>query len=194
MISTSPVDAPHDVLAKKLRGFGVVGILAIIIILAGNLLFVPLSAILVLVWRSRSDTPWEQIGFVAPKSWVKTIVIGAMSGILFKLAMKAIVMPLLGAPAINQAYQFLSHNPSALPYILYAVIVGAGFGEETVFRGYMFERLSKLFGKGILAKITIIIITSSLFAIAHYHDQGWPGVEQAAVTGLVFVSVYAVRR
>ena len=28
------------------------------------------------------------------------------------------------------------------------MIVGAGFGEETIFRGYLFERLGKLFGTG----------------------------------------------
>jgi membrane protease YdiL (CAAX protease family) len=35
-------------------------------------------------------------------------------------------------------------------------------------------------------------LTSGLFALAHYKDQGVPGVEQAAVTGLVFGSIYAV--
>ena len=36
--------------------------------------------------------------------------------------------------------------------MLFAVIVGAGFGEETVFRGYLFERLGKLFGPGVAPK------------------------------------------
>ena len=112
----------------------------------------------------------------------------------FKLVMKAIVMPILGAPAMNQAFHFLSHNPSALPYILYAVTIGGGFGEETLYRGYMFERLGKLLGTGTAARILIIIITSSLFAIAHYHEQGMPGVEQALITGLVFGSIYAARK
>jgi len=108
--------------------------------------------------------------------------------------MKAIVMPLLGAPPINEPYHYLLHNPSALPYMLYAVIVIAGFGEETLYRGYMFERLGKLFGSGKIAKILIVIITSSLFAIVHYFDQGLAGVEQAAITGLVFGSVYSIRK
>jgi membrane protease YdiL (CAAX protease family) len=54
--------------------------------------------------------------------------------------MKAIVMPLFGAPAINPAYHFLAGNTAAIPWMLYAVILGAGFGEETIFRGWMFER------------------------------------------------------
>ncbi len=37
-----------------------------------------------------------------------------------------------------------------------------------------------------------MLVTSGLFAFAHYHDQGLPGVEQAAVTGLVFGTIYGV--
>lgn len=68
---------------------------------------------------------------------------------------------------------------------------GAGFGEETVFRGYLFERLGKLLGRGI-AKAAIVLLTSALFSAAHYPDQGLPGVEQAAFTGLVFRTIFAI--
>jgi CAAX protease family protein len=101
-------------------------------------------------------------------------------------------MPLLGAPPINQAYHFLAGNTAALPWMLYAVIVGAGFGEETVFRGWMFERLGKLFGSSVSAKIFIVLFTSALFSAAHYPTQGLPGVEQAVFTGLVFGTIFAV--
>jgi hypothetical protein len=44
-------DLPDDRgLAARLRGFGPTGILAILIILAGNLIVLPLSAVLVLAW------------------------------------------------------------------------------------------------------------------------------------------------
>lgn len=36
-----------------------------------------------------------------------------------------------------------------------------------------------------------VLLTSTLFALAHYQDQGMPGVQQAAVTGLVFGTIYA---
>jgi len=71
------------------------------------------------------------------------------------------------------------------------VTVGAGFGEETVFRGYLFERLGKLFGSDAVAQAAIVLLTSGLFGLAHYWDQGVPGVEQAVVTGLVFGSIFA---
>lgn len=179
-------------LAARLRGFGPLGILAIVVIYFGNGVFVPLSAILVLVWALLSRTPWRELGFVRPKSWIRTAIIAIAFGIALKFAMKAIVMPLFGAPPINQAYHFLVGNRDAIPGMLYLMIVGAGFGEETVFRGWMFERFGKLFGQSVAAKISIVLITSVWFASAHYAFQGIPGVEQALITGLTFGTIFAV--
>jgi len=179
-------------LAERLRGFGPIGLFALLLILGGNLAVVPLSAVLVLIWTCLSQTPWQALGFVPPRSWARILTLGIPFGIAFKLGMKAIVMPLLGAPALNPRYHYLAGNTAALPWTLYAVIVGAGFGEETLFRGFFFERLRRIFGGGRLALVAIVGVTSALFALAHYRDQGVPGVEQAAVTGLVFGSIYAV--
>ncbi len=68
----------------RLRGFGPLGMLAILIILAGNLLVVPLSAVLVLVWARWSPTPWREIGYVRPKSWIRGLAVGIVSGSAFK--------------------------------------------------------------------------------------------------------------
>jgi membrane protease YdiL (CAAX protease family) len=181
-------------MAARLRGFGPVGILAILVILAGNFLFLPLSAILVLVWAWLSGTPWRQLGYVRPKSWVRTVVLGIVFGGALKLVMKAIVMPLLGAPPINEAYHFLAGNTAALPEMLWLIIVGAGFGEETVFRGYLFERFGKLFGPSAWARTLTVLLTSAWFGIIHYPVQGLPGAEQATIFGLVFGTIFVLRR
>jgi membrane protease YdiL (CAAX protease family) len=184
--------APEVRLATALRGFGPLGLLAILVILAGNTLFLPLSALLALVWAWVSHTPWCEIGYVRPKSWLATISIGLVFGIAFKFLMKALVMPLLGAPPINQAYHYLAGNRAAIPGFLYVVIVGAGFGEETIFRGYLFERFGKLFGHSAAAKTAIVLLTSIWFGLAHYSTQGLPGAEQATITGLVFGTIFAL--
>jgi membrane protease YdiL (CAAX protease family) len=129
---------------------------------------------------------------VRPKSWIGSLAVGIVFGTALKFLTKAIVMPLLGADPINRAYHYLVGNGAALPGILFTMIVAAGFGEETVFRGYMFERLGKLFGTGAGAKVFIVLLTSALFALAHYPDQGLAGVEQATITGLVFGTIFAV--
>jgi uncharacterized protein len=188
-----PPQSADDPVAARLRGFGPLGILAILIILAGDFLVVPLSAVLVLVWARLSGTPWREIGYVRPRSWIGSVAAGIVFGCAFKLLMKSLVMPLLGAPPINQAFHYLAGNTAALPGILYAVIIGAGFGEETVFRGWMFERFGKLFGSSAWAKTSIVVITSTWFGAVHYPFQGLAGAEQATIFGLVFGTIFAIR-
>jgi membrane protease YdiL (CAAX protease family) len=182
---------PQDRFAAGLRGFGPLGILAVLVIAAAQLV-PPLSGVLVLVWTKLSRTPWRHIGYVRPKSWIGSLVIGLAFGILFKFLMKAIVMPLLGANPVNQAYHYLVGNRAALPAAVFTMIVVAGFGEETVFRGYLFERLGKLLGRSLAARIVIVLVTAAVFASLHYFSQGLAGAQQAAITGLVFGTVFAV--
>jgi membrane protease YdiL (CAAX protease family) len=200
-VCQAPVEAgaalpSDDSFAASLRGFGPLGILTILVILltvnipVGNITL-PVGTLLVLVWAQWSRTPWREIGYVRPTSWLASLVVGAVFGIVFKLLMKAVVMPLLGAPPVNQAYHYLAGNTAMLPPAVWVMLV-AGFGEETVFRGFMFERLGKLLGSNAGAKVATVLLTSGLFSLAHYADQGVAGVEQAAITGLVFGTIFAV--
>jgi hypothetical protein len=74
-----------------------------------------------------------------------------------------------------------------LPAAIWAMFV-AGFAEETVFRGWMFERLGKFLG----SKPAIVIATAMLFGLDHYANQGIPGVEQATIVGLVLGTIFAM--
>ena len=183
-----PADDP---VAAQLRGFGPLGLLAILVIVLASAVK-PLGGLLVLLWAWRSHTPWRDIGYVRPRSWLGSLAVGIIFGCAFKLLMKAIVMPLLGAPEINSAYHYVIGNRAALPGLMFTMIVGAGFGEETIFRGFLFERLGKLFGTGAGAKVSIVLLTSALFALGHYANLGLPGVEQAMITGLVFGTIFAI--
>ena len=183
-----------DPMAARLRGFGPLGILAMLIIAGGDFLFHPLSGILVLVWAWLSRTPWPDLGFVRPKSWFRMLALAVVFGALLKLIMKALVMPLLGAPEINQAFHFLVGNRAELPWILYRVTVGAGFGEETFYRSYLFERLGRLFGESVWAKTSIVLLTSAWFGVVHYPFQGLAGAQQALLVGLIFGTIFALTR
>lgn len=187
---------PDDEFAAALRGFGPLGVLAIVVIvLAGNVtvgtVVVPVGGLLVLAWVRWSRTPWREIGYVRPRSWLPGLAVGLALGCVFKLLMKAIVMPLFGADPVNQAYHYLAGNRAMLPTAILAM-VAAGFGEETVFRGFLFERLGKRFGSGVGARVSIVLLTSALFGLAHYPTLGLPGVEQALITGLVFGTIFAI--
>jgi len=190
--TTEPPSNGDDSIAAALRGFGPLGILAILLILSGNFLFSPISAILVLVWVQLSRTPWREIGFVRPKSWIASLAIGIAFGCVFKLFMKAIVMPMLGADPINQAYHYLAGNTAALPGMILTLLIVAGFGEETLYRGWMFERLGKLLGAAVWARTLTVLLTSVVFGLMHYPVQGLAGAEQAIMTGLVFGTIFAV--
>src|SRR6185295_2094666 len=123
----------HDV-AERLRGFGPLGLVAVVVILVGSLAGPLVSALLVLAWAHISETPLQALGFRAPRSWTVTLLVGVAFGIVFKIGAKALVMPLLGAPAINAPYHYLVGNAAALPRIVAAVLISAGFGEEVFFR------------------------------------------------------------
>lgn len=196
-----PAQAPADLsssarLAADLRGFGPIGLVAIVVIvLSGNVslgnIVVPLGAVLALVWVRWSRTPWREIGYVRPESWIATVAGGLAFGVAFKFMMKAIVMPLFGADPINPAFHYLAGNQAVLPAAIWMMLV-AGFGEETVFRGYSFERLRRLFGTGAAAKASIVLLTSIWFGASHYALQGLAGAEQATIVGLVFGTIFAV--
>ena len=152
---------------------------------------VTVGALLVLLWVRLTGKPWREIGYVRPHSWIGGLALGLVFGAAFKLVMKAAVMPLFGAEPINQAYHYLAGNTAMLPAAV-LMMLAAGFGEETVFRGFLFERLGKLFGSGPAAKAAIVVVTTAGFAALHYADQGVAGVEQASITGLVFGTTYAL--
>ena len=181
-------------LAARLRGWGPLGLLAFLVVLLATVSSALFGALLVLVWAWVSRTPWRELGFVRPRSWPRTVLGGIAIGVVFKLAMKSLVMPLLGAPAMNQRYHYLEGNLGAIPGMVLAVLIGAGFGEELLMRGYLFERLGRLLGRSAVATAAIVLVTSALFAAAHYPEQGVPGVQQAAVTGLVIATLFARTR
>jgi membrane protease YdiL (CAAX protease family) len=194
MESTSREPARDRPLAVRLRGLGPLSWLAFLVILAGTALTPGVGALLVIGWAALSGTPRRELGLVAPRRWLLTALGGIAVGVVFKLAMKSVVMPLLGAPPVNQAYHFLEGNRAAFHWMVPMVLFSAAFGEEVLFRGYLFERLGRILGRSAAATVATVILTSALFAAAHYGGQGVPGVQQALVTGLVFAALFARTR
>jgi membrane protease YdiL (CAAX protease family) len=183
----------EDKLAVQLRGFGLLGIFAILCILYATWYAPPLAFLMVLVWTRLSRTPWSAIGYVRPKSWAAELTIGVVIGCVLKLVTKAVVMPLLGADPTNRAYHFLVGNRAAIPGILLTILV-ASVGEETLFRGYLFERMGKLFGTSPAAQAMIVLITTVWFGLNHFVLMGMAGAENAAIFGLAFGLIYAITR
>lgn len=180
--------------ATSLRELGPIGIVAAIIVVGANLVMAPLGAVLALVWKWAADVPWADLGFRRPRSWAVTLLSGVIGGILFKLLMKALVIPLLGGPAINAHFHFIAGNQSQLVSMIGASILVAGFGEEIVYRGFLFDRLGRAFGNSRGPTALIVLLTAALFAVIHIPEQGVYGAVQAAFTGLAFGTIYAATR
>jgi membrane protease YdiL (CAAX protease family) len=196
-LASGEMASADDRFAADLRGFGGVGIVAmLLILLTGNItvgpLALPVGATLIVLWARRSRTPWRELGFGRPRSWVGSVAVGIVFGITFKFFMKAIVLPLLGADPINHAYHYLEGNRAVIPATLFSMVVTAGVGEEIVFRGYMFERFGKLLGSSPRAKVATVLITAAWFGIGHLANQGLTGAEQATIVGLVYGTIYAI--
>lgn len=179
-----------DVFAARLREFGLIGVLALAAIYLGSVIIPPLGALLVLVWAWRSRTPWHEIGFSRPDSWIATIALGIAMGVALRLLMKFAVMPLLGAPPVNPAFHHLAGNTAALPSAILMMGFLAAAGEELVMRGFMFERLTRLLGRSRASLTVIVLVTSIVFGVAHYPLQGLAGAQNATLMGLVFGTLY----
>jgi hypothetical protein len=179
-------------LAGRLRGIGFVGLLAVAGIYLGSVLIPGLGALLVLAWAWRSRTPWQEIGLAPPESWMATIALGIAIGVALRLLMKFAVLPLLGAPPVNQAFEYLAGNTAALPLAILVMGFVAAFGEEVVMRGFLFERLIRLLGRSKASMFFIVLVTSLVFGIGHYPLQGLAGAQNATLMGLVFGTLYVL--
>jgi membrane protease YdiL (CAAX protease family) len=179
----------RDPVARQLRGFGVVGWLCMLGIYAASLLLPGSGAVLVIVWAWRSRTPWRDLGLARPPNWLTPIAIGIALGLALRLLTKFLIMPILGAPP-NPAFHHLEGNAAALPMAILLMGFVAAFGEEIVMRGYLFDRLRQMLGRGTGAMILMVLGTSLLFGIGHYQLQGAFGAVNATMMGIVFATLY----
>jgi uncharacterized protein len=179
----------RDRFATHLRGFDAIGLMGFVAVMAGALVTPLAGAVLILVWAWLSRTPLRDLGLARPKSWLGGLLLGLTLGAALGVAMKAVVMPLLGAPTLNLSYQFVAHdNGAALDQAAYAVY-GAGFADELVFHGFLFERMRALLGESLAATAATLVVSTALFALVRW-QQGWFGMASAACVGLVLGIAY----
>jgi membrane protease YdiL (CAAX protease family) len=170
-----------------------------------------LLAIAVLAWARATHKPWSALGLARPQSWARAILGGIVLGVVLKLVMMAIVMPLLGAEPTNPLYRSLMEavrgmfqNPTARPamVLLFALYAGAsamfllvsGFCEEVVFRGFLFERFGRWWGHGPMATVLTIVGSAALFGLTHVAGYGRNTLIQATLVSLVYGAIYARTR
>lgn len=132
------------------------------------------------------DLPFRALGIWLTKNWFKNLILGLLVG-AFSIGLAALIPLILGAVS------FQSNRTAGSSAILLTLsvtllifIVGA-VSEETLFRGYLLQTLSraKLFGVGIL-------LTSVLFASVHTSNPGanWFSWLNTFLAGIWFSIAY----
>ena len=131
--------------------------------------------------------PLSSIGFRKPGA--VDIVLGVLAGVVMFMGIGMIIMFVLPKFHMSLAHQLKGLYATPLWFRLLTV-TRAAFAEETVFRGYGFERLTELTGSRTLAAV----LTWALFTMAHLSSWGWAQVIVAAFGGLVLTVLYVWRR
>jgi uncharacterized protein len=153
----------------------------------GEILWWVLVAVILLYVTRIERLPLASIGFHAPRAGDIGIAVGAAFVMVALIGMIfAVVLPALHLSVTRQL------NAARDTPILFRVlqVTRAAVAEEITFRGYGFERIEEMSGRGWLAAAG----TWALFTIAHLSSWGWGQVIIAAVGGLILTLLYVWRR
>lgn len=136
--------------------------------------------------RVRGDTV-AAIGLRRPRSWPRTVVLGVLLAAAIFLAIY--LLERAGFRRDLSAFAAFHHN---LPFTLWqlgGIIIGAGFGEEFLFRGFLFQRLALLFGGRKHGWAIACLLQAAFFGYMHAY-QGPLGIVITGCMGLIFGLVF----
>ena len=137
-------------------------------------------------WRKER---FRTIGLHAPEqlSISKTVYLGIFLGLSLELFAAFVTTPVLsrifGAdPAVSDLKEIQGNLTLLIFFIMLSWLLAA-FGEEFCFRGFLMNRLSRLFGDRMASWIVALILSSVLFGWGHT-EQGVTGWIQEGLSGL----------
>lgn len=175
---------PRDILEIGLFAAIVVADAAGWVPITQTIFLLPLIALL--LWL-RSER-WASIGFSRPASLPRAILIGSIAGVLMELLAVHVTTPLifraLGAQPDYSEFSSIQGNLRMLAIFITLSWVVAAFGEELCFRGFLMQRLARVFGNSPAAWIAALVMSSAFFGWGHT-EQGVAGWVQEGLSGLL---------
>lgn len=109
------------------------------------------------------------IGLKRPQSWLRTIGIGVLVAAIFfvliYLSEKA------GFHRDLSLFNSLQGNPTLTLTVVCYVLVGAGFYEEFMYRGFLMQTLAMFFGGSRAAWWVALVIQALLFGASHAYQN-----------------------
>lgn len=181
------------------KAFAVVELIGALLIIVGGLFgVVPFSStpfLFVIAWiclRLRR-VGWRSVGLLRPSTSLRAMLSGALIGAALQFFSLYILEPFIARiigklPDVSMFANLVGNKFFLLISLLIAWTIAA-FGEEMVYRGYLMNRVSFLFGETRTAWVMALIITSVLFGLVHLY-QGTSGMITTGFSGLVFGIAY----
>jgi membrane protease YdiL (CAAX protease family) len=179
---------------------GLVAELAIVVLVVVYGWFSVERLILLLLIASQSlwlrGFAWSDLGLQKPASVSRTLIQAVAAATVILVAVRFVIVPaaerLAGVP-VDLSALGEGGDARAFSMRLAQAWTLAAFGEEMVFRGYMIRRILDLVGESSAARAAAILISSSLFGLAHGY-QGWAGVIATGSIGALLAILYFVSR
>ena len=144
--------------------------------------------------RLRSQR-WKDVGLrrPAPTAWAKIFVTGIVIGFAMEalelFATQPLLTKILGQGPNLEELRSLIGNWKLLILGIVLSWTLAAFGEETVWRGYLTNRVAGIFGLSKAGWIAAAVLITLLFGVAHFR-QGPTGVIENIIDGAILVGVY----
>jgi len=160
--------------------------------------YVPLSTtpfFFMLGWASlrARGLRWRDVGFTAPTSWPRALLLGAIAGTAMELVSTFVTVPLLsratGQPPDLEVMRPMVGNLGLVLGLLPPMWLLAAFGEEMVFRGWLMSRIAGLAGRSASAWIGSLFVVAVAFGTGH-DQQGVTGMIQESLAGVALGILY----
>jgi uncharacterized protein len=140
---------------------------------------------------------WRDVGLRRPEKWLPTIGLALVIGVGYQFLDIYLIAPVLerltSQPIDLSQFASLEGSLPALVLALLLTWTEAAFIEEMFFRGYLFNRLTDLFGNERVGVILALVLSSLAFSIAHGY-QGITGVLDTFLAGLMLGLLYIYAR
>jgi membrane protease YdiL (CAAX protease family) len=109
------------------------------------------------------------IGLKQPENWWRTIVIGLVAAALVFAAMY--ISEKAGFRRDLSRFKDAKGNLELTVYGVFYALIGAGFYEEFMFRGFLMQGLAMLFGGSRVAWIVACVLQGALFGAGHAYQN-----------------------
>jgi uncharacterized protein len=141
-----------------------------------------------LILRGSGDFA-HALGLVKVASWPRTLALAALAagGTFAIFSLGGLIARSFGlpAPAVGETIGLATQSPAHLVmWIVLVAWLGAGFGEEVLWRGFLMDRLGRLPGLA-RSPTAVLVVQAMIFGLAHAY-QGAAGVIVTGVVGLWF--------